>query len=170
MKSGIILITGGQRSGKSSFAQKLALEKSNSPIYLATARVWDNDFKQRIAKHRADRDEKWQNLESEKYIHKIQEQNRVIVLDCITLWLTNIFHDNDYKPEPSLRQAREIWASFIKLNNTVIVVTNELGMGVHPEKEAARKFADIQGWMNQYIAGSANTVYLMVSGIPVKIK
>ena len=95
---------------------------------------------------------------------------KLYYLDCITLWLTNIFHDNEYRVEEALAQAKEEWTGFIQQDFTIIVVSNELGMGVIPEHESARKFADLQGWMNQYIASLADTVYLMVSGIPVKIK
>lgn len=166
----ITLITGGQRSGKSSYAQKKA-EASGLPcVYLATARHWDADFTQRIRRHQADRGDKWTTIEEEKQIGKIQGNNQVIVLDCITLWLTNIFHDNDYNITVSLEQAKKEWDTFYANNQSVIVVTNELGMGVHAMDETARKFTDLQGWVNQYIASTATEVVLMVAGIPVTIK
>lgn len=166
----LVLITGGQRSGKSSFAQRRALELSGTPVYLATSRIWDTDFEQRIKRHQADRGPQWQNIEEEKFIDKIDVKNQVVVLDCITLWLTNIFHDNKYEIEPSLKQAKEIWNQLMKKNCTILAVTNELGMSMHAETEVGRKFTDLQGWINQHIAQLANEVYLMVAGIPVKIK
>ena len=166
----IIFITGGQRSGKSRYAQQLAEQKSANPIYLATARVWDTDFNERIKQHQADRGKHWTTIEEEKHISKLDLHDKTVLLDCITLWLTNIFHDNEYRVEEALAQAKEEWTGFIQQDFTIIVVSNELGMGVIPEHESARKFADLQGWMNQYIASLADTVYLMVSGIPVKIK
>jgi adenosylcobinamide kinase/adenosylcobinamide-phosphate guanylyltransferase len=166
----IIFITGGQRSGKSRYAQQLAEEKSANPVYLATARVWDSDFKERIKRHQTDRGNLWTTIEEEKQISKLDLKGKTVLLDCITLWLTNIFHDNEYKVEETLTQAKEEWTRFIQQDFTLVVVSNELGMGIIPENEASRKFTDLQGWMNQYIASLANTVYLMVSGIPVKIK
>ena len=166
----ITLITGGARSGKSSFAQRLAEERSENSVYLATARIWDDDFANRIKRHQADRDERWQTVEEEKELSKHDFSGKTVVLDCITLWLTNFFHDNNYQLEETLDAAKNEWTKFVAQDMDLIVVSNELGMGIHPENETARKFADMQGWMNQFIARQADTVYLMVSGIPVKIK
>ena len=166
----ITFITGGARSGKSSFAQKLAEENSDNPIYLATARVWDKDFSDRIKRHKADRGDNWQTIEEEKSIDKLSIDGKTVMLDCITLWLTNIYHDNEYDIEKSLTEAKQIWNKFITKNIELFVVSNELGMSIHPENEIARKFTDLQGWMNQYIASSSNQAYLMISGIPMKIK
>jgi adenosylcobinamide kinase/adenosylcobinamide-phosphate guanylyltransferase len=166
----ITFITGGARSGKSSFAQRLAEEQSEKPVYLATARIWDEDFANRIKRHRDGRDERWQTVEEEKELSKHDFSGKVVMLDCITLWLTNYFHDSDYRIDETLEAAKTEWTKFVQQEMNLIVVSNELGMGVHPENEMARKFADLQGWMNQFIAQQAETVYLMVSGIPVKIK
>jgi adenosylcobinamide kinase/adenosylcobinamide-phosphate guanylyltransferase len=166
----IIIITGGQRSGKSRFAQKLAEEKSTDPVYFATARIWDEDFKKRIKRHQNDRNGQWTTIEEEKQLSKFNLNGKTVLLDCITLWLTNIFHDSGYDVDLSLSQAKVEWDQFIRQDFTLIVVSNELGMGIHPENEPSRKFADLQGWMNQHIASMADTVILMVSGIPVKIK
>lgn len=168
--SNITFITGGARSGKSSFAQKMAEELSPSPIYLATARVWDQDFKARIDRHKADRDKRWRTIEEEKQLNQLDLNKKIVMVDCITLWLTNIFHDNNYELDASLEEAKTIWNSLKQQDCKLIVVSNELGMGVHPEHEVARKFADLQGWINQYIAKHADEVYLMLSGISVKIK
>lgn len=166
----IIFITGGQRSGKSSFAQRLAEEKSEAPIYLATARIWDEDFELRVKRHQSDRSEQWQTIEEQINISKHNLTGKVVLLDCITLWLTNIFYENKNDVNGSLELAKTEWDKFISQDFTLLVVSNELGMGVHPENEIARKFADLQGWMNQYIAKTANHVQLMISGIPVKVK
>ncbi len=166
----ITFITGGQRSGKSSYAQRLAEENSDSPIYLATSRIWDEDFKLRVERHKSDRGENWQTIEEEFQISKHNFAGKTVLLDCITLWLTNIFFDNKNDVDKSLGIAKAEWNKFIGQDFTLYVVSNELGMGVHPVNEIARKFADLQGWMNQYIAKSADSVVLMVSGIPVKIK
>lgn len=168
--SHITFITGGARSGKSSFAQRMAESRSNKPVYLATARVWDDDFRKRIERHQQDRGSQWINIEEEKYLSRASVKDQTVLLDCITLWLTNIFFDNNFEMEKSLSDAKEEWARFVAEDMDLIVVSNELGMGVHPVEESARKFADLQGWMNQHIAAMADEVYLMVSGIPVNIK
>jgi len=166
----ITFITGGQRSGKSSYAQKLAKSQSENPIYLATARKWDKDFEKRIKRHKNDRNDNWQTIEEEKELAKLKLEGKTVVLDCVTLWLTNIFHDNEFDLEISLEYAKGQWQQFINQDFNLIIVSNELGMGVHPEHEVARKFADLQGWMNQFIAKSSDEVYLMVSGLPMKAK
>jgi adenosylcobinamide kinase/adenosylcobinamide-phosphate guanylyltransferase len=169
MASHITFVTGGQRSGKSSHAQKLAEELSTAPIYLATSRIWDEDFRQRVERHQNDRGNQWTTIEEEKQLSKLRFKGQTVLLDCITLWLTNIFYDNNNDVEKSLQEAKAEWDAFIKQDFNLIVVSNELGMGVHPENEIARKFADLQGWMNQYIAKKADEVILMVSGIPLTV-
>ena len=91
------------------------------------------------------------------------------MLDCSTLWLTNYFSDNNYNVDKSLAEAKKEWNKFIDKDFTVYVISNEIGMGIHAETPGARKFTDLQGWMNQYIAKQADEVTLMISGIPVKI-
>ena len=166
----ITFITGGARSGKSRFAQRIAESRSEHPVYLATARVWDDDFKQRIERHQNDRGAQWITIEEEKFLSRTPAEDKTVLLDCVTLWLTNIFFDNGFDMEKSLGEAKTEWNRFMEKKMDLIVVSNELGMGVHPVEESARKFADLQGWINQYIAAMADEVYLMVSGIPVKIK
>ena len=166
----ITFITGGARSGKSSYAQQLAVSQSENPVYLATARVWDEDFRQRIERHQNDRGPHWINIEQEKELSVCDVGGKTVLLDCITLWLTNIFFDNQFDADRSLEEAKTEWNRFVQKEMNLIVVSNELGMGVHPVEESARKFADLQGWMNQYIAQQASGVFLMISGIPVKIK
>ena len=166
----ITFITGGQRSGKSSFAQQLAETNSSSPVYLATSRIWDDDFKQRVKRHQSDRGKQWTTIEEDKHLSALKLDSKTVLLDCITLWLTNIFYDNQNDVEISLNEAKTEWDALIKQDFNLIVVSNELGMGIHAENELARKFTDLQGWINQYIARSAHKVYLMVSGIPVLIK
>ncbi|MDG2433874.1 bifunctional adenosylcobinamide kinase/adenosylcobinamide-phosphate guanylyltransferase [Flavobacterium sp.] len=167
----IYLITGGERSGKSSYAENLAKELAAKPMYVATARKWDADFQKRIDRHQKDRDERWVNIEKEKYLSEIDFSGNVAIVDCVTLWLTNFFVDTKNDVALSLEQAK---AEFDKIanqeNTTIIIVTNEIGMGVHADTSIGRKFTELQGWMNQYIAKKAEKVVLMVSGIPVTIK
>lgn len=170
MSATIYYITGGQRSGKSSFAQNLALELSSSPVYLATSRVWDADHRKRIERHKADRDNCWTSLEEEKYVSQLNLKQKVVVMDCVTLWLTNFFSDTKYNVDQSLEEAKAEFDRLIAQDFTLIIISNEIGMGLHAETDGGRKFTDLQGWMNQYIAKKAHHATLMVSGIPVKIK
>jgi adenosylcobinamide kinase/adenosylcobinamide-phosphate guanylyltransferase len=167
----IYLITGGERSGKSGYAQNLALQLSDSPMYVATARKWDDDFQNRIDRHQQERDERWINVEKEKHLSEIDFSGRVALIDCVTLWLTNFFVDTKNDVALSLEEAK---TEFEKIANqqdvTLIIVTNEIGMGVHADTHIGRKFTELQGWMNQFLASKADEVVLMVSGIPVKIK
>lgn len=166
----IYFITGGARSGKSSYGQELALTLSNNPIYLATSRIWDEDHKSRIERHKADRDSRWQSIEEEKAIDKHDFNGKTVVIDCITLWLTNFFMDNKNDIDLSLKEAKLVLESLFAQKANFIVISNELGMGLHAATEVGRKFTDLQGWVNQFIAKRADKVYLMVSGIPMKIK
>ena len=166
----IIFITGGERSGKSSFAQQMAEKLSSSPVYLATARIWDTDFAERIEHHKSERDERWTTIEEEKKLSRHNLEGKVVVLDCITLWLTNIFADNHFDYDKTLAEAQKEWDLFVKQDFTLIVVTNEIGMSLHAQTESGRKFVELQGRLNQYIAGIAKEAFLMVSGISVKIK
>ena len=166
----ITLITGGQRSGKSRYAKQMAQELSNHPVYLATSRKWDEDHEKRIKKHQEDRSNQWTTIEEEKYISKYEWHGKTVLMDCVTLWLTNFFYDNNNDIEYSLEQAKKELKAIVKQDTHFIIVSNELGMGGHPENQIQMKFNDLQGWTNQFIAEMAEEVYLMVSGIPMKIK
>lgn len=167
----IYLITGGERSGKSSYAQNLALQLSETPIYVATARKWDDDFQNRIDRHQQERDERWTNIEKEKNLSEIDFSGKTALIDCVTLWLTNFFVDTKNDVTLSLEEAKKEFLLMIAQKNaTLIIVTNEIGMGVHADTHIGRKFTELQGWMNQFLASKADEVVLMVSGIPVKIK
>ncbi len=166
----IIFITGGARSGKSRYAQELALQLSPSPTYVATARKWDGDFQQRIKRHQDDRDERWTSVEEEKHISQLDLNGKVAVIDCVTLWLTNFFIDNKYDIDLCLAECKLEIQQLLQQTGTFIIISNEIGMGVHAETDIGRKFTDLQGWVNQYIAAEAHQVVFMVSGIPMVIK
>jgi adenosylcobinamide kinase / adenosylcobinamide-phosphate guanylyltransferase len=166
----LIYITGGQRSGKSSFAQQLALQLSARPLYLATSRLWDQGHKERIHRHRADRGPAWDCIEEELAIGSLPLQGRVVLLDCITLWLTNYFFDNGSSVEISLQLAKEEFEKLMQIDCTILAVSNEIGLGGHPANELQMKFTDLQGWMNQHIAAISDEAYLLVSGLRLKIK
>ncbi len=165
----IILITGGQRSGKSQQAEQLALSLSDHPVYLATAHIWDDEFCERVKKHQERRGSQWTNIEEEKFLSRHDLTGRVVVIDCVTLWLTNFFFETSDVAQ-TLEAAKEEFNRFTAPDATYIFVTNEIGSGGVSENAIQRKFTDLEGWMNQYIAQQADEVVLMVSGIPVKIK
>ena len=175
----IILITGGQRSGKSEYAERLALSLSDNPVYMATAHVWDEEFRQRVLLHQERRGPQWTNIEEECLLSRHQLPGRVILIDCLTLWLTNLWYAE--KPEspdcpecpavaPTLETAKAEFDRFTSQDATFIFVTNEIGYGGVSANTVQRRFTDLMGWMNQYVASQADEVILMVSGIPVKIK
>ena len=166
----IILITGGQRSGKSSKAEELALSLSDTPVYMATAHVWDEEFRERVRRHQARRGPQWTNIEEEIHLSRHDLTGRVVVIDCVTLWLTNFFFTNDSNVDQSLELAKAEFDAFTSKDATYIFVTNEIGSGGVSDNAIQRKFTDLQGWMNQYIASKEDEVILMVSGIPVKVK
>ena len=166
----IILITGGSRSGKSSYAEKMALELSPEPVYLATARIWDDEFRERVRRHQERRGPQWTNIEENKQLSRHDLTGRVVLVDCLTLWCTNFFFDLESDVDKALAAARDEFDRFTGQDATFIFVTNEIGMGGTSDNEIQRKFTDLQGWMNQYAASRADEVILMVCGIPVKIK
>lgn len=168
----IILITGGQRSGKSMYAEQLALRLSPNPVYVATAHIWDEEFRQRVMKHQERRGSQWTNIEEEKYLSRHHITGKVAVIDCITLWLTNYFYSDSEHSDISkiLEAAKEEFDKFTTQEATYIFVTNEIGSGGVSPDAIQRRFTDLEGWMNQYVASKADEVILMVSGIPVKVK
>lgn len=163
-------ITGGERSGKSSYAQNLALQLSDSPTYIATSRIWDDDHRKRINRHIQDRDQRWTSIEEEKELSKVVLKDSIVVIDCVTLWLTNFFVDTKNDIETSLLQAKAEFTKLLAIQATVIIISNEIGMGVHAQTEIGRKFTELQGWINQHIASHSDKAILMVSGIPVILK
>lgn len=172
----IVLVTGGQRSGKSVYAENLALGLSETPVYMATAHIWDDEFEERVRRHKERRGPKWSNIEEEKYLSRHELNGRVVVVDCVTLWCTNFFfnrEDNAFKQpdvDSALAEIKDEFDKFTCQDATFIFVTNEIGSGGTSTNEVQRRFTDMLGWMNQYVAGCADEVVLMVSGIPMKIK
>lgn len=163
----IILITGGQRSGKSKKAEELALSLSSNPVYLATAHIWDDEFRERVRRHQERRGPEWTTIEEEIHLSRHDMTGRVVVIDCVTLWLTNML---DSSLQGNLEKAFAEFDAFTALEATYIFVTNEIGLGGISENALQRRFTDLQGMMNQYIAARADEVILMISGIPVKLK
>ena len=167
--SKVILITGGQRSGKSGHAEQLALSLTESPVYLATAHIWDDEFRERVRRHQERRGQQWTNIEEERYLSRHDLTGRDVVVDCVTLWLTNFFFDNN-DVDQTLTAAKDEFDRLTRQDATFIFVTNEIGLGGVSDNALQRQFTDLEGWMNQHIAQRADEVILMVSGIPMKIK
>ncbi|MDK2810557.1 MAG: adenosylcobinamide kinase / adenosylcobinamide-phosphate guanylyltransferase [Petroclostridium sp.] len=183
----IILVTGGARSGKSTFAENLVSRLGTKILYIATSIPFDDEMKDRIRKHREQRPSFWDTLEAYKNldikIKEIYKGHQGILLDCITIMISNILFSNgdiDWntcnmdKVNGLELQVKEEINKLIKvsgeINVPVVVVTNELGMGIVPENRLARIFRDIAGRVNQQLAAAAEEVYLVVAGIPVRIK
>lgn len=172
----VILITGGSRSGKSSFALTLAGKRPGPRTYLATAQASDDEMRQRIAAHRRARTPEWGLVEEPVHVPAALaaalREAPTVVLDCVTIWMSNLLLADDLfdergaeaRAEELLQGARSVPAS------AVIVVTNEVGSGVVPETVLGRRFRDCAGRANEVIARGADVVYLMVSGIPLRIK
>ena len=166
----IHLITGGERSGKSTYAESEALRLSGQPVYLATARIWDEEFRQRILRHQERRGPEWTNIEEDIRPSKHDFTGRVVLIDCITLWATNYFFDMQQDVDRALEALKKEFDTLVQQDATFIFVTNELGMGGMSESRTQRLFTQLQGWMNQHVATRADHVTLMVSGLPLTVK
>ena len=171
----IYLITGGQRSGKSTKAEELALSLSPNPVYMATAHIWDDEFRERVARHQARRGPNWTNIEEELYPSHHDISGKVVLIDCCTLWATNFFFRDskgDELPDvdKTLAELKEEFDRFTSQDATFIFVTNEIGLGGVSANAVQRRFTDLMGWFNQYIAQKADEVIMMVSGVAMKIK
>ncbi|WP_215223763.1 bifunctional adenosylcobinamide kinase/adenosylcobinamide-phosphate guanylyltransferase [Echinicola shivajiensis] len=168
----IYYITGGERSGKSRYAQGLAEQLSEFPYYLATSRIWDDDFKKRVERHLSDRDERWTTIEEEKFLSEVDIESKTVVMDCVTLWLTNWYADSKNNVESCLESCKNELEMIFKnaVNAHLIIISNEIGMGIHAQTEVGRKFTELQGWINQFIAKNADKATFMVSGLPIQLK
>lgn len=166
----LVYVSGGVRSGKSAYAQQRALELTANPVYVATAKIWDEDFRERVKRHQEERGPEWTSFEAYRNLQQLPLENRVVVIDCVTLWLTNFFMDYENDIDLSLAGFKKEIDQLILLPGTFIIISNELGMGMHAETAIGRKFADLQGWANQYVAAKAAEAIFIVSGIPLFLK
>ena len=148
----------------------MALSLAPDPVYLATARIWDDEVRERVRRHQQRRGPQWTNLEEQKFLSRHDVGGRVVLVDCLTLWATNFFYDMEGDTDRALEAVKAEFDRFTAQDATFIFVTNEIGLGGTSQNELQRKFTDLQGWMNQYVAARADEVFLMVSGISVKIK
>ena len=173
MEKRIILITGGCRSGKSRFALDYANRHFSKKIYLATAEVLDEELALRVENHKKARGPEWQTVEEPLgIVEKIAaygDKAEAILLDCLTLWLTNLLlkWDDDSKV---MDEVKRLAGTLKQVQATLIVVTNEVGMGIVPDNPLGRRFRDLSGITNQVMAKAADTAVFMVSGIPLFLK
>lgn len=184
MKSTIILCSGGARSGKSEFAEQLALSLKGRKAYVATGQAFDDEMKDRIKKHQLRRGKEWITFEIPLYLHKNWEQIKnvsdVILIDCLTMFTSNhIFAHGDINTQEDSNRIESIILEELRLllqeiNNsndkTVIFVTNEIGLGIVSENKLARYFRDITGRVNREVASAANKMYLTISGVTIELK
>lgn len=177
----LIFITGGARSGKSSFVEQLALNSSRSVAYIATAQPLDEEMKERIKRHKKRRPANWEIFEEpqevNQLINSLGYEKEVIIIECLTLLISNLLlQRSNEKFEPSQREeeilnmTKEMAKLAYQVPAQVIVVSNEVGMGLVPENKLGRIYRDILGQVNKIIANRADEVFYLVSGIPLKIK
>jgi adenosylcobinamide kinase/adenosylcobinamide-phosphate guanylyltransferase len=164
-----VLVLGGARSGKSRFAQGLAEASGNAPVLIATATIGDDEMRERVARHRAERTPAWRCVEEPVALAAVLAREvgpgRVVVVDCLTLWLTNILLAGR---EPDA--ADRLPAALAGLAGPVIFVSNEVGAGIVPNNALARTFRDAQGRLNQAMAAACDTVVLVTAGIAQRLK
>lgn len=177
MSKETILILGGARSGKSRFAQELAARISDKVLFVATGEPLDEEMQARIDEHRKNRPENWHTLEARagigRQINKKAGAADVIIVDCLTLLVSNLLSDEPDYIEAENRvtaEINELIACISGLGATFIIVSNEVGMGIVPENKLGRIYRDMLGKANQLMAQCATEVYLMVAGIPTKVK
>ena len=184
MKSTIILCSGGARSGKSEFAEQLALSLKGRKAYVATGQAFDDEMKDRIKKHQLRRGKEWITFEVPLHLHKNWEQIKnvsdVILIDCLTMFTSNhVFAHGDINTQEDSNRIESIILEELRLllqdinisnDKTVIFVTNEIGLGIVPENKLARYFRDITGRVNREVASAANKMYLTISGVTIELK
>jgi adenosylcobinamide kinase / adenosylcobinamide-phosphate guanylyltransferase len=165
------LILGGARSGKSDYAQKLAGARGESQVlFVATAQAGDDEMRSRIEKHRAERDSRWRTLETARDLARAlaaEPPARIVLIDCVTLWVTNVLLSD---ANAMMREVDELLAWHRAGDAELIVVSNEVGMGIVPDNELGRSYRDLLGAVNRKLAAKADQVYFMVAGIPMQIK
>jgi adenosylcobinamide kinase/adenosylcobinamide-phosphate guanylyltransferase len=169
-KSSTMLVLGGARSGKSTFAEKHVLESGLSPYYIATSQAWDDEMRARINTHKERRSSIWTNIEApddlETALTAADDESHIILVDCLTLWVTNLMMA---KADIAAR-SESLCAVLQDMKAPVVLVSNEVGLGIVPENDMARAFRDHAGRLHQEIAAMADEVYFIAAGLPLKMK
>jgi len=171
-KGKITLVLGATRSGKSSYARHIVEEGCDRPVYLATAEGLDGEMRERIARHRAERGPKWacieEPLDIAQVIRNISSKIDGVLLDCITLWLSNVLIKEGWKNFAKRR--KDLLSALQCMSCDIVIVSNEVGMGLVPDNQLGREFRDYAGWLNQDIAKIADNVVFVMAGIPLLLK
>jgi len=169
----ITVVTGGARSGKSRFAESLAMKQGEPLLYIATAAFGDGEMSERIARHQSRRGAAWQTIEEPYDLVGVLTGHdgwfKAILVDCITLWLTNLLLKYESK-DTVLEEVRRTVLSLADLKTPLILVSNEVGMGIIPDNPLGRTFCDLSGEANEILAAAADEVYVTFSGLPLKLK
>lgn len=164
------LVLGGQRSGKSAYAERLVESQPGACVYLATAEARDAEMAERIQRHRARRGSRWSTIEAPLELAETLAEaagpDRAVLVDCLTLWLSNLL-EAERDPEG---ERRLLVAALERLAGPVVLVSNEVGQGVVPDNALARAFVDHAGRLNQAVAGAADSVVFMAAGLPMTLK
>ena len=169
----VTFITGGARSGKSRFAEEQAMLHGEPLLYLATGSCGDGEMTERVRQHRQRRGNAWQTIEEPEALAEVLQGHdgyfRATLVDCVTLWLTNMLLATDDK-EGVLREVRRTAGLFAGLQTPLYLVSNEVGMGIVPDNLLARTFRDLAGEANEILAAAADEAYVVFSGLPLKLK
>lgn len=172
MKHKVTLVTGGARSGKSAFALNLT-DNYSDRAFLATAMAFDEEMSEKIQRHREERGDRFETfeepLEIARFLLSIPKNIEILIIDCLTVWLGNLMHEYP-EIKGDHRQVKEFCKILATPPCDLVIVTNEVGLGIVPSNSLSRRFRDQAGFLNQKMASLADEVYLIVSGIPVKIK
>ncbi len=173
MASSVILVIGGARSGKSSFAQTLAQGREGRKVFIATAQAGDDEMRLRIEKHRSERPTGWHTIEEPRRLLQALDgcagTCEVVLIDCIGLWISNLLLA-DNADGAILQEVEAVLARCRTSKACVIIVSNETGMGIVPDNRLSRRFRDVLGKTNQELAAAADEVYFLVAGIQLQIK
>jgi adenosylcobinamide kinase/adenosylcobinamide-phosphate guanylyltransferase len=167
-------VVGGAKSGKSSLAQRLAEKSGQNPFYVATAQAWDQEMEARIKRHQLDRGPAWSTLEEpvelKDALIDADHPGKVFLVDCLTLWLSNLITLKNLDNEEILKRFDELAQAITRLEAKVILVANEVGMGIVPENALARRYRDLAGGLNQLMGRTCEQAILVSAGIPLVLK
>ncbi|GBF07702.1 bifunctional adenosylcobinamide kinase/cobinamide phosphate guanyltransferase, cobU [Deinococcus aerius] len=167
----LVYVTGGARSGKSSFGERRAAAPGQGVTYLATAQALDPEMEARITRHRADRPPGWVTVEEPVNLPQALRDaaTPTVLLDCLSLWVSNLMLA-DLPDEAILARADALLAAARARPGLTVLVTNEVGFGIVPDNALARRYRDVLGWVNQRAAAASDEAWLLVSGLPVRLK
>lgn len=172
--NGCMLVLGGARSGKSSFALNTCNELKGNHFFIATAQAFDDEMEDRIKRHQEERSDEWKTIEEtvdiKDKIREIDNENTIILVDCLTLWLSNLYMKYESDENNVYNKIDEFVASLSNIKGRVVLVSNEVGMGIVPENKLARLYRDAAGAMNRKIAEKADKVVIIFSGLPMVLK